>query len=358
MVTSEGDFWRRQRRIAQPAFHREQIARFADVMVARTEAMLELWEELPEPIDVAREMMRLTLEIVCRTLFTVDLGARVDAIGDAVSLANHDTIERISSLIDLPLWVPTPRNRRFKRALRTFDEIVYAEIGARRDARDPGQDLLGMLLSARDPESGEGMSDLQLRDEIVTMFVAGHETTANALAWCFYLLSTHPEIERRAREEVVGVLGGRHPTLADLPKLGYLKQIFQETMRLYPPVWGIGRGAVETDVISGYTIEKGSDVTLCQWVTHRHPDLWSNPEGFDPDRFADPEAIDRWAYFPFSGGARQCIGNNFAVMEAQLILATMLPRQRLELASGHRVVPQPLVTLRPLHGVPMRRRPV
>jgi cytochrome P450 len=234
--------------------------------------------------------------------------------------------------------------------------VVFAEIegrraGARRD------DLLSMLLDARDPETGEAMSDRQLRDEVVTMFTAGHETTANLLSWTFYLLSTHPEIERRVRDELERVVGGRPATFADLPGLGYLRQVVQETMRLYPPVWTIGRGVVADDAIGGYRIPRGADVTLSAWVTHRHPGLWENPEGFDPDRFADPARLPRYAYFPFSGGARQCIGNSFAMMEAQLILATVLARFRPELVEGHRVEPEPLVTLRPRHGLPMHLRP-
>jgi cytochrome P450 len=350
LVTSEGEFWRRQRRIAQPAFHREQIARFGETMVARTEAMLARWRDRTEPFDVAREMTRLTLEIVSATLFSVDLGAQLDEIEGAVSIANRQTYERIISIIDLPLWVPTPRNLEMKRSLRTFDEIIFERLRARR-AAGGGDDLLGMLLAARDPETGEGMSDAQLRDEIVTMFVAGHETTANGLAWCLWLLATHPEVEARARAQAAAL--GRRATLADLPALGYLRQVFQEALRLYPPVWGIGRGAVEADEIGGYAIDAGADVTICQWVTHRHPALWRDPERFDPDRFADGE-ISRYAYFPFSTGARQCIGNNFALMEGQLILATLLQHERLELVS-ETVVPEPLVTLRPRGGLLMRR---
>ena len=355
LVTSEGDFWRRQRRIAQPAFHREQIARFADVMTGRTVAMVERWLARPGPLDVAHEMMRLTLQIVSATLFSTDLGEELDEIGRSVEIANRQTIERISSLFDLPLWVPTSRNRELVRALHVFDRLIYGQLEARRRAEDPGQDLLGMLLAARDPETGEGMTDAQLRDEIVTMFVAGHETTANALAWSFYLLAQHPQAEGRARAEVDAALAGRAATLADLPGLGYLKQVAQEAMRLYPPVWAIGRGAVADDVVGGIRIERGADITLSQWVTHRHPALWRDPDAFDPDRFARADELPRFAYFPFSGGARQCIGMSFALMEAQLILATVLQRHPLALVPGRSVVPEPLVTLRPRGGLPMVR---
>jgi cytochrome P450 len=190
------------------------------------------------------------------------------------------------------------------------------------------------------------------------MFVAGHETTANALAWCFYLLSTHAAVEHRLREEIARELGGKTPTLEDLPRLGYLRQVIQETMRLYPPVWGIGRSVAQADEIDGFAIERGADITLSAYVTHRHPDFWPNPEAFDPDRFADPSAHHRFAYFPFSGGPWQCIGNAFALMEAELIVATVLQRYRLELVSGQRIEPEPLVTLRPRDGVRVVARPI
>jgi cytochrome P450 len=353
LLTSEGDFWRRQRRIAQPAFHRQHLNRFAATMSRLAGAMLDRWAQSKTPtIDIAHEMMRVTLQIVSATLVSVELDATIDQIGDAVQVINRQTVQRIMSVVDLPLWFPTPANRALNHAIGYLDRLVRVEIEARRNAA-PGDDLLGMLLAARDPESGEGMSDKQLRDEALTMLSAGHETTANALAWTFYLLSSHPEIEARAREEAKGVLGGRPATLDDLPRLAYVKQVFQEAMRLYPPVWAIGRGAVEDDVIDGFHIRRGSDVTMSPWVTHRHPDLWTDPERFDPERFAEGKDIPRFAYFPFSGGARQCIGNAFALMEGQIILASVLARFRLALPPGSVVGTEPLITLRPRGGLPM-----
>jgi cytochrome P450 len=358
LITSEGEFWRRQRRIAQPAFHRQQIGRFAATMARLTDQMLATWDNTAAgPMDFAHEMMRLTLQIVTSTLISVEVSDTIEQIGEAVSVINRETIQKIVSVFDFPLWVPTKPNVELRRKLRFFDDLAYAQIAARR-AASPGDDLLGMLLSARDPETGEGMSDQQLRDEALTMVSAGHETTANALAWCFYLLSQHPDIEARAREEAQRVLGGRAATLEDLPRLSYTKQVFQEAMRLYPPVWAIGRGAAEDDVIGGFRIKRGSDVTLSQWVTHRHPAFWSDPERFDPDRFAEGTDIPRFAYFPFSGGARQCIGNAFAMMEGQIILAMILARYSLALPPGAVVETEPLITLRPRGGLPMLPRRV
>jgi cytochrome P450 len=358
LLTSEGDFWRRQRRIAQPAFHRQQIGRFAETMARLTEQMLARWDRAPTTqFDLSHEMMRVTLQIVSSTLVSIEVDDTIDQIGDAVSTINRCTIEKIVSIVDLPLWVPTKLNLGMRRMLSFFNELIFKQISERRN-QPPADDLLGMLLSARDPETGEGMSDQQLRDEALTMLSAGHETTATALAWCFYLLSKHPEIEARAREEAQRVLGGRPATLEDVPRLWYTKQVFQEAMRLYPPVWAIGRGIMEDDVIGGFRVKKGSDVTLSMWVTHRHPALWSDPERFDPDRFAEGKDIPRFAYFPFSAGARQCIGTAFAMMEGQIILAMILARYSLSLPPGHVVDTEPLITLRPRGGLPVIPRRV
>ena len=360
MLTSEGEFWRRQRRIAQPAFHRQQIGGFAATMGRLSREMLSRWGDAGSSIDVAHEMMRVTLQIVSATLFSVELDSLIDEIGSAVATLNRQTIERIMTLVELPVWVPTARNRELHAATGFFDRLIAKQVADRR-ARGPSDaqqdDLLGMLLSARDPETGEGMSDTQLRDEAVTMLAAGHETTANALAWCLHLLAQHPEIERRLGEEAANVLGDRAATLEDLPRLGYAKQVFQESMRLYPPVWAIGRGCQEDDEIGGYTIERGADVTMSPWVTQRHPDVWPDPLRFDPDRFAEGRDIPKFAYFPFSGGARQCIGTGFAMMEGQIILATVLARYRLA-ATGRPVDHEALITLRPRGGLPMLLRRV
>lgn len=357
LVTSEGELWKRQRRIAQPAFHRERIAHFAAKMTRATEGMLARWEDRPEgqPLDVAIEMMRLTLEIVSMTIFSIDVREEVDRVGNAVTIVLRYIVDRVTSILGFFEEIPTPANRKFKQALAQLDDFIFRAICARRESgADPG-DLLSMLMQAKDEETGQGMSDQLLRDELVTMFGAGHETTANALTWTFYLLSTHPAVERKLQEELASVLGGRAPDLADLERLPYLRWVIKESMRIFPPVWTIGRNAIEDDSIDGYLIPKGSIVMASPYVTHRHPGLWPNPEGFDPERFGTAEvaALPRFAYFPFGGGPHQCIGNNFALMEAELVLATVLSRFRLDLVPGYPVDMEPTITLRPRHGMSM-----
>ena len=355
LLTSDGDFWRRQRRIAQPAFHRRRIAGFADTMITDTLAMLEHWQDaatLGRSIDMAHEMMALTLRIVGKTLLSTDVADRADQVGNAVTVLNEWADRALDSL--LPIGFPTLATMRARESSRRLDRVIN-DIIARRRAGEQAEDLLGMLMEARDAETGEGMTDRQLRDEVTTMFLAGHETTANALAWTFYVLSTHPEVERRVRTELDEVLGGRPPTLDDLPSLPFLLQVLKESMRLYPPAWIIDRHAIGEDEVLGYRVRKDTLVLISPYVTHRHPAFWPNPEGFDPERFTAEreEARPRYAYFPFGGGPRQCIGNGFAMMEAQLIVACVLQRFRPWLVPGHPVRPEPLITLRPRFGLRM-----
>jgi cytochrome P450 len=300
---------------------------------------------------VLPEMMRFTLQIVGRALLTMDLTGQADEISHSMTIAN----EKFGGF-DLGMlapWFPTPGNLRFKKAVRDLRGIVLDIIAnRRREDRDYG-DLLSMLLAVRDEETGEGMDNEQLRDEVLTLILAGHETTANALAWTWYLLGQHPEVERKLHAELDEVLGGRAPTMADLGNLNYTGMIIDEAMRLRPPVWAIGRAAIEDDEILGYPIPKGSNVMLSQWFAHRHPSFWENPERFEPERFSAERAAGRprYAYFPFGGGPRLCIGNMFALMEAQLVLASVAQRYRLRLVPNHPVELQPLITLRPRHGV-------
>ena len=357
LLTSEGDFWRRQRRLAQPAFHKQRLAGFAETMRACTASALDGWAahaRTGEPIDAAAEMMALALRIVGKTLFSADLGGDARDVGAALGTALEVTNERFQQIFVLPK-LPTKMNRRFNAAMKVLDGVVGRVIAERRASGQEHPDLLSMLMSARDEETGEAMDDAQLRDELMTLFLAGHETTANALSWTFFLLSKSPQVQERLEAEVDRALAGRAPTVADLPKLPYTLQVVQEAMRLYPPAWLMSREALAEDAIGGFRIPKGSSVMLGPYVTHRHPAFWDNPEGFDPDRFT-PQAIERrprYAYFPFAGGPRQCIGSNFALMEAQVILAMAAQRYRLHLVPFHPVEPEPSVTLRPKGGIKM-----
>jgi len=356
LLTSEDDFWRRQRRLAQPAFHRKHISAFATTMTDATSQMLQRWQHHAEsgaPFNAAAEMMRLTLTIVGRTLFNTDLSDEADKVGQALTIALEHTNRRMQSLFDLGEKLPTPENRRFNEAIKTLDEVVYGMIEERRRTNIDNGDLLSLLLHAQDEETGERMSDKQLRDEAMTIFLAGHETTANALAWTWYLLSKHPDVARRLRNELAAVLGGRTPTLDDLPNLVYTKMVLDEALRLYPPAWAIGRNSLAADKLGDYHLPANSIVVLSPYVTHRLPEFWPNPEGFDPERFRPEQAENRprFAYFPFAGGPRLCIGNNFALMEMQLILAMIAQRYHLDLVPGHPIELEPMVTLRPRHGV-------
>lgn len=368
LLTSDGETWLRQRRIAQPSFHRQKIAGFASTMVKAAEGAASSLADIGarrRSFDVSAEMMRLSLRIAGETLLSADVSGDADDVGRALTLLLHAVIERIYGLFLFPPGVPTPRNRAFFETIALLDAIVYRIINERRrlPAAERPADLLTMLLEARDEVTGEGMTDKQLRDEVMTIFLAGHETTANALTWTFYLLSLFPEAGRKLRAELASVLGGRAPTFEDIPRLTYTAMVFEESMRLYPPIWGFSRSPREDMTIGGYFVPKGAHVFVSAYVTHRRADLWDDPEGFDPERFATPSTqaalerdekparddkrAPRFAYFPFGGGPRQCIGNTFAMMEGVLVLATIAQRLRLDLVPGQRIVPRSLVTLRP-----------
>jgi cytochrome P450 len=358
LLTSEDDAWRRQRRIAQPAFHRKVLASLVSGMTSETSSMIDRWRESArrgEPIDVLSEMMSLTLEIVSRTMLSTDVASEAATVRDSVSVLRDHVNYRMMRVVTLPERFPTPRNRRFGRALSAVDRIVYGMIRERREGLKQADDLLAMLMAARDEETGEGMTDRQLRDEVMTVFLAGHETTANALSWALYLISQHPAAEEKLSAEVDAVLAGRTPVIEDLPKLPYTRMVIEESLRLYPPVWAFGRQSLAADEIGGYNIPAHSGVLVSPWITHRHPAYWEEPERFDPERFTPERSAGRprYAYFPFAGGPRQCIGNEFALMEAQLVLAMIAQSFRLRLVPGHRVEPDPSVTLRPRGALPM-----
>jgi cytochrome P450 len=359
LLTSEGEFWRAQRKLEQPAFHRDRIAAYARVMVEFTERMLEPWRD-GQVRDVQADMMRLTLEIVAKTLFDAEIGSDTAGASAAMETLLHTSMKRMGSLIPVPYWVPTPLNLAFERAARRLDRIILAIISHRRQSKEDRGDLLSMLLHAQDEESGQRMTDQQLRDEAMTLFMAGHETTANTLAWAWYLLANHPRCEERLHAELDQVLEGRAPALADLPRLPYTGMIITETLRVYPTVWMVGREPVEPVELGGHRIPAGTTVFMPQWTIHRDSRWFDDPESFLPERweYGLLEKLPRYAYFPFGGGPRICIGNNFALMEAALLLATIAGRFRLPLAPEAKVTPMPSMTLRPARGVKVvvRRR--
>jgi cytochrome P450 len=363
LFTNDGDSWLHQRRLMQPSFHRKRLADFGKLMTGATVAMLERWQRTAPsdaPLDIPLEMMRLTLRIAGLALFSLDLSNELDTVGRTFT-AIGPLLSKYANLPFPPLWVPTPSNRRLQAGLNTLNTIVYAIIEERRNrpADRNATDLLWMLLSARDEETGEGMSDQQLRDEVMTLLLAGHETTATVLTWTWYLLSQHPEVERRLHAELDTVLLGQLPTVEHLDALPYTRMVIQEALRLYPPAFGLTRHAIAEDEIGGYRIPANSMIFVSQYCTHRHPAFWEEPEVFDPERFTPERSAGRprFAYFPFGGGPRQCIGNTFAMMEAQLVLATVAQRYSLRLVPGHRVEPQVLITVRPRYGLPMTLHP-
>ncbi len=350
LLTSEGDFWLRQRRLAQPAFHRGRVASYADTMVRYASRIAKEWRS-GEECDIHAEMMRLTLSIVAKTLFDADVDREAKRVGHALEAIMHLNSD-FRKLILTPTWLPTPRKIRATIATAKLNRIIYRFIEERRTSGVDKGDLLSMLLAARD-DDGSRMTDRQLRDEAITIFLAGHETTANALAWTWMLLAQNPQVEAKLHEELDRVLGGRPPTVDDLPSLRYTNNVITESLRLYPPAWGMARVAIEDTEIAGYPIPKGCGVSLAQWVVHRDPRWFEAPLEFRPERWEGDllKRLPRFAYFPFGGGPRQCIGNNFAVMEANLLLATLAQQFRISLVPGREIIPAASITLRPKTGI-------
>jgi cytochrome P450 len=363
LLTSEGEFWLRQRRIAQPAFHRHRIASLANVMAETAREVADQWEALArrgDPVDVADEMMRLTRTVVLRALLGADLGAFGDRVDRAWAILNQHIGESFWSF-GLADRLPTPKRRRVQAARAVLRDAVDRVISARR--RDPREtdDLLSMLMSARDEETGEAMTDEQLRVEVTTFLLAGQETSSLALTWIWYLLSQHEGPWCRLEAEIDGALGNRPPAYEDLGALPYTRMVIDEAMRLYPPAWGFSRQAIGDDELGGFHLPGGWLAFVIPYVLHRLPAYWKDPEAFDPERFLPERSAERpkFAYLPFGAGPRQCIGNHFALIELHLAVATLAQRFRLRLVPGHRVEPWPLVTLRPRFGMQMfiERRP-
>jgi cytochrome P450 len=298
--------------------------------------------------------MRITLEIAARTLFGSMVASETREIDEALQFLQESYLARFNSFYPVPLWIPTPVNLRMRKAVRRLDQIIYRFINQRKQSGSDGGDLLSLLLHARDEDDGGRMSDRQVRDEAMTIFLAGHETTALALSWTWYLLATHPEAEERLSTEARAALAGRLPTIDDLPRLRYTEWLVQESMRLYPPIYTIGREAVAECEVGGYQVPKGTTILMNQWIVHRDPRFFEKPAQFVPERWAGDfvHRLPRYAYFPFGGGPRLCPGNNFAMMEAMLILATIAQSYRFTLLPGHKVIPWAPLTLRPAGGIP------
>jgi cytochrome P450 len=351
IFTSNGELWRRQRRTIQPQFHRDVVRTLAASMIDTVSETIERWRPVAERgdvVDLFPEMSRMTLDVVSRALFSVDIDRHTKVVGDALTTALEHTHERLFMLVDLTDIVPTRRHRRYHEALDTLRGIVGGIIQQRHSSGEKRPDLLQLLLDARDPATGEAMSDLELRDQVMTVLLAGHETTASALAWSWYLLATNPAVDRTLREAIGRTIGDRRPTVADLPTLAYPRQVFEESLRLYPPLHAFPRDALADDVIGGYRIPAGNTVTICTYLIHRNPRLWDHPEAFDPDRFAPGHASrDQFAYMPFGIGGRKCMGADFAVFEGTLAIAMISQAFRMELADPAAVKPLPQITFRP-----------
>ncbi|MEO5579298.1 MAG: cytochrome P450, partial [Gemmatimonadaceae bacterium] len=355
LLTSEGEFHLRQRRLAQPAFHRQRIAGYGATMTEYAGRTKSSWSD-GQTLDIHNEMMNLTLGIVSKTLFDADVDSEAGEIGDALTTAFESFNLAMLPFTEYIERLPIPAVRRFNAARARLDSTIYRMIDERRQTGDDRGDLLSMLLMATDTEGdGQGMSDAQLRDEALTIFLAGHETTANALTWAWYLLSQNPDAEARLHAEIDGALADRVPGFEDLPALPYTRMVFAESMRLFPPAWAVGRRALVPFEVRGYTVPRRSVVLMSQYIVHRDPRYFPDPEKFDPERWTAEaqSARPKFSYFPFGGGTRICIGEQFAWMEGILLIASIAQSWRMRLVPGHVVAVQPLITLRPRHGMRM-----
>lgn len=357
LLTSDGDFWRRQRRLAQPAFHRQKLVILANTMIEEAAAWIQelRQRDLSKPQNMSQAFMDVTMRIVCKTLFGTDAARQLGGLSASLEKVNELANDMLIVPIRFPQWVPTPGNLQFKKATEKVNRLIYGFINERRNSNARHDDLLDMLLNAVDEETdtsaaGERMSDLQLRDECVTLFMAGHETTAVSMAWTLYLLAQHPEVVARLQQEVNEVLGTNTlPTAESLRSLTYTSQVIQESMRLYPPAWIMSRRAFNDDHFGPYTVPAGTSVLVSPYLLHRDPQQWPDPERFDPDRFAPGREKERhpYAYIPFGGGPRLCIGNQFALMEMQILLALFVQSFQLQRPPMEQAKTQPLITLRP-----------
>lgn len=355
LLTSEGESWFRQRRLVQPVFQQKRISGYGKVMVEYAEAMANSWQD-GQTRDIHEDMMRLTLNIVMKTIFNQEVSE-----GEAKNIANAVDVamdwfesKRKQGFLILE-WFPRPENIRYKNAIQQLDKSVYSIINQRRNSGESPGDLLSMLMEARDEDDNSQMNDKQLRDELITLIIAGHETTSNTLSWTWMLLAQYPEVQSKLLEEIKTVLEGRTPTVADLPRLRYASLVIKESMRLYPAVPTLGREATKDCEIGGYTIPAGCAIIISQWVMHHHPKYFENPEVFQPERWENDleKRLTKGVYIPFGDGPRICIGKGFALMEAVLLLVTIAQKYQLSLIPDFPIVPQPSITLRPEHGLKM-----
>jgi cytochrome P450 len=356
LLPNEGESHRYQRRLMQPAFHHKRIEGYGQTTIDFTEKMLAAWRDGME-LDMFEAMTTLTLYVVSKVLYDADVSGEARMVGESVEAFSRNGERQYMQGFVLPSWVPTSENRAIRKAIARIDSVIVPIIEARRASGEDRGDLLSMLLSAQDEETGVGMSDKQVRDEAVTLFMAGHETTSNTLAWTWILLSRNPDAEAKLHAELDSVLGGRAITPADLPRLKYLDWVIKEALRLYPPAWAISWRVPQEDLhINGYTFAKGKLLFISPYVVHRDVRWFPEPDAFIPERWADDleKRIPRYAYFPFGGGPRICIGNSFALMEARLIVGAIAQRYRVQLDPAHPIIPEALITLRPKGRLPMR----
>lgn len=360
LLTSTGEVWRKHRRIIQPIFHRGRMTLMAQRMIEVGERLLDRWrqQDPDKPVDIASEMMQVTLEIITQTMSSTSVLKDIDELRSALQALLRYAFNSMHNPVRVPDWVPTRSNREFRRAKALMDQLIYGLIAERRRSGEPHDDLLDMLLRARDEETGAGLNDRQLRDEMSTIFSAGHETTANALSWTWYLLATHPEVRVRLHDELARVLDGRRPAGDDVPRLTYTQAVFEEALRLYPPAPAVQRRVTAETTLGGYHLPVGSIVLVSIRNIHRHPDFWEEPERFTPDRFLQDETKSRHrlAYLPFGAGSRVCVGSHFALVEGPLLLALIAQQYDLNLVPGHPVEPELTVTLRPRYGLLMTRQ--
>jgi cytochrome P450 len=360
LLTSEGEFWKKQRRLLSPAFHRKKLEDLTQLMIDRTKFGLNRFKTLADEgkyVDVAPELTNITLDIISKAMFSSGVEEKADMVGKQITLLNQMATDKLNSPIRFPEFIPTPTNVKEQKSVKLLDQVIYEIIDARRKEGASKSDLLSMLLDARDEDTGEAMDDRQLRDEVMTIFIAGNETTANSLAWTLYLLSQNPDEEAKMCREIDEKLdSGTQLNFSTISEFTYVKQVIEESMRLFPPAWTVGRRNYEEDEIGGYRIRKGTNVLIPIFYMHRSPEYWDKPEKFMPERFSaeNKAKMDKFVYFPFGGGPRICIGNNFALLEMQIILILFYRELRFRLKPGFEVDPEPLITLRPRYGMVMK----